>query len=131
MINKDFLYAGAELDSASSELLRKFHKEGWRFYGHHMTIHFGLSTLPKSTEMWLKDNVSKEYPLTIIAIGHSNKAIAALVKENEIPCSNKLRHITVSVAPDGKPVDSNKIKEWQPIEPFTVITNITVYQKTK
>ena len=44
---ENFLYAGAELDSASSNLLRKYHIDGWKFYAHHMTIHFGARTLPQ------------------------------------------------------------------------------------
>lgn len=126
---KQFIYAGAELDSASSNLLTKFHKEGWRFYGHHMTIHFGARTLPEAIKVWLEANEGKKFPLTVIAVGRSDKAVAVKVQINEIPCSNKTRHITVSISPDGKPVDSNNIKEWQNIEPFQVLTTIKIYTK--
>jgi hypothetical protein len=124
-----FIYAGAELDSASSNSLKQYAKEGWRFYGHHMTIHFGLQSLPKDTEEWILKNEGMSYMLKVIAIGHSDKAIAALVEDNEIPCSNKLRHITISVAPDGKPVDSNGIINWHYIKPFQVSSKITIYKK--
>lgn len=129
-MTSSFLFAGAELDSASSILLMKYHKEGWRFYGHHMTIHYGLSTLPKSTEEWLLANEGKEYSLTVIAVGKSDKAIAVEVAaDGDIPCSNNLRHITVSVAPNGRPVDSNNITEWRYIKPFRIKSKITIYER--
>ena len=126
---KNFLYAGAELDSASSNLLRKYHIDGWRFYAHHMTIHFGARTLSKYTEDWLLKNEGKQFPLTIIAIGKSEKACALQVEMDDIPCSNNIRHITVSVAPNGKPVDSNNILDWHNIKPFTILTTIKIYKK--
>ena len=126
---KNFLYAGAELDSASNNLLRKYHINGWKFYAHHMTIHFGARTLPQYIEDWLLKNEGKQFPLTIIAIGKSEKACALQVEMDDIPCSNNLRHITVSVAPNGKPVDSNKILDWYNIKPFTILTTIKIYKK--
>lgn len=126
---ENFLYAGAELDSASSNLLKKYHIDGWKFYAHHMTIHFGARTLPKYIEDWLLLNEGKEFTLTVIALGVSDKACAVQVKIDDIPCSNNLRHITISVAPNGKPVDSNNILDWHNIQPFTVLTTIKIYKK--
>ena len=130
MITTSFLYAGAELDSASSIALKKYHKEGWTFYGHHMTIHFGIRTLPDTTKEWIENNEGKYYSLKVTAIGYSDKAIAALIEDDKtIPCGNKLRHVTISVAPSCKPVDSNYIKEWIPVKEFLLLTTIKVYSK--
>ena len=83
----------------------------------------------KYTEDWLLKNEGKQFPLTIIAIGKSEKACALQVEMDDIPCSNNLRHITVSVAPNGKPVDSNNILDWHNIKPFTILTTIKIYKK--
>ncbi len=130
MIPTSFIYAGAELDSASSITLRKYHREGWKCYGHHMTIHFGLNTLPNTTREWLEKNEGKCYSLKVIAIGYSNKAVAALIEDDKnIPCSNKLRHVTISVAPGCNPVDSNYIKEWVSVKEFLLLSTIKIYSK--
>ena len=126
-----FVYAGAELDSASSNLLKKYHIDGWKFYAHHMTIHFGARTLPKYIEDWLLSNEGKEFIMTVIAVGVSDRACAVQLEYDEIPCTNNLRHVTISVNPDkGKPVDSNNITDWVNITPFTIKGTIKVY-KTK
>lgn len=126
---ENFLYAGAELDSASSNLLKKYHVDGWKFYAHHMTIHFGSTTLPKYIEDWLIKNEGKEFTLTVVALGRSNKSCAVQIEYNDIPCSNSIRHITVSVAPNGKPVDSNNIIDWTHIKPFKLNSIIKIYKK--
>lgn len=128
---KNFVYAGAELDSASSNLLKNYHIDGWKFYAHHMTIHFGARTLPKYIEDWLLSNEGKEFIMTVIAVGVSDRACAVQLEYDEIPCTNNLRHVTISVNPDkGKPVDSNNITDWVNITPFTIKGTIKVY-KTK
>lgn len=128
---ENFVYAGAELDSASSNLLKKYHIDGWKFYAHHMTIHFGARTLPKYIEDWLLSNEGKEFIMTVIAVGVSDRACAVQLEYDEIPCTNNLRHVTISVNPDkGKPVDSNHITDWVNITPFTIKGTIKVY-KTK
>lgn len=127
---ENFLYAGAELDSASSNLLKKYHIDGWRFYGHHMTIYFGAITLPQYIEDWLLLNEGKEFTLTVIALGILDKACAVQIEFDDIPCTNNLRHVTVSINPDkGKPVDSNYITDWINITPFTLKATIKIYKK--
>ncbi len=55
---------------------------------------------------------------TITHIGVSDKCIAFKVESKFIHrfCANKIPHITYLVYEGGKPVDSNKIEKWIPIQ---------------
>lgn len=39
----------------------------------------------------------------------------------EVPSMNKVKHITLYLLNDGKPVDSNAITEWKSIEPTLLV----------
>lgn len=109
------MYSGIFLDNKSKLLLgtKMYVPSGWKKYGDHMTIKMGR--LPDN----LIDKKGKKFTLTINSIGVSDTNIAFGVKSNL--STNKIPHITWAVDTDkGKPVDSNKIKKWKKIIPFTV-----------
>lgn len=75
-----------------------------------MTICMGSNS--KGKYNW---EIGEEVSLRVVSIGHSDLACAAMV---ELPegkkIKNKIPHVTMAVDIDngGKPVMSNKIKEW-------------------
>lgn len=83
---------------------------GWKMYCHHMTICMG--PLPEH----LKQYLGTPQKLEVTHIGVSDKAVAVRVTGFE--SKNKIPHVTVAVNIKGgaKPVNSNDIKDWTPVE---------------
>jgi hypothetical protein len=83
---------------------------GWKMYNHHMTICMG--PLPE----YLKQYIDTPQKLEVTHIGISDKAVAARVIGFD--SKNKIPHVTIAVniKGGGKPVNSNDIKEWTPVE---------------
>lgn len=54
--------------------------------------------------------------LTITEIGISRNAMAFKVTGKDLICVNDIPHITIATFDNGKPVDSNNIKSWFPLE---------------
>ena len=83
---------------------------GWEMFCHHMTISMG------NAPEFIKQYLGTKQKLDITHYGISDKAIAVRVvgfySKNTIP------HITVAVNRriGGKPVDSNKITNWTPVD---------------
>lgn len=113
-------YSAVVLDQEDQNMLiwcyGKNIKRGWKTFCHHMTICFGRE-LPKE----LKPQLGKKVTLLATHIGRSENAEALLVEgfysDNEKP------HITLSVniGRGGKPVDSNKISNWEKLaKPFEI-----------
>jgi len=100
-------------DSSKSKLLSsvsKYIPEGWEVIAHHMTINFGKG-LPED----LKTDLGKTKSITAREIGISEMAIA--VKVDGYPSDNVIPHITIAINPNGgKPVMSNDITDWKPLE---------------
>lgn len=117
--NKGISYSAVVLDHDSTEsLFNRFSDEipdGWKKYGHHMTIAMG-----KSVESVMGEDLSGSFQtLTVTQIGKSDMAIA--VRVEGFPSNNKIPHVTLAVNPDGgKPFMSNKIEEWRDVEPFEI-----------
>lgn len=84
--------------------------EGWKPICHHLTINLG----PLKDD--LKDCEGMGVPLKVTHVGRSDKAIA--VRCDTELSKNKVPHITVAVNVNegGKPVDSNKIENWEPLD---------------
>ena len=84
--------------------------QGWKIYCHHMTICMG--ELPE----YLKKYLGTKQSLEVTHIGISDKAVA--VRVTGFDSKNKIPHITVAVniRNGGKPVNSNDIKDWTPVE---------------
>lgn len=100
-------------DSSKSKLLSsvsKYIPEGWKVIAHHMTINFGKG-LPED----LKGDLGKTKSITAREIGISEMAIA--VKVDGYPSDNEIPHVTIAINPNGgKPVMSNDITDWKPLE---------------
>ena len=61
-------------------------------------------------------------------LGISDDAIAVKVNyDGEI--MNDIPHITVATPLNGKPVNSNFIRNWKPIEPFNVTGTLNAFMK--
>ena len=113
---KTISYSAVVLDHESSELLlNKFNGEipdGWKKYAHHMTIALGKAVEDENL-------LGSIQTLTVTQIGKSDMVIA--VRVEGFPSKNKIPHITLAVNPEGgKPFMSNKIEEWNDIEPFEI-----------
>jgi hypothetical protein len=123
-------YSAIMLDNKSKELLlstfiypdQEFSE--WTKHGDHMTICIG--ELPEHLKRyWLDEKIT----LTATELGISDKAVAVKVegffnlsKNSDVtPEELKVPHITLAINPfEGKPVDSNYITNWKPIEPLTL-----------
>lgn len=83
---------------------------GWKMYNHHMTICLG--ELPN----YLKQYIGTTQKLEATHIGISPMAVAVRVSGFE--SKNKIPHVTmaVNIQGGGKPVMSNDIKDWKPLE---------------
>lgn len=110
------LYSSVKLtDQSRTELIQKLQHlipSNWEIIADHMTINLG--PIKKEFEEYL----GKEVKLTAVKVGISDKAIAVEVKG--MSTVNQIPHITVAVNKEegGKPVMSNRITDWQDIEPF-------------
>ena len=120
MLNRTISYSAVVLDQEDHEKLLNFFEDkmspDWRKFAHHMTIKMG--ELPEEK----KQDIGKKIQLTAYEIGKSDRAIA--VKVRGYWTTNTTAHITLGVNTDigGKPVDSNKITDWEPL-PNTIPVN--------
>lgn len=125
------MYSAIVLDEASQLKLEKLAEDvrvagvrlpilvrdnGWKMYNHHMTINMG--ELPN----YLKQYIGTKQKLEATHIGVSPMAVAVRVIGFE--SKNKIPHVTmaVNVANGGKPVMSNKITDWTPLDTHIKLT---------
>jgi hypothetical protein len=89
---------------------------GWESLAHHMTINMGGAAKGPA-----KDLIGTKADLTINSIARNELVIAVGVESN-IPSVNQRKHITIAVnrSAGGKPVMSNHLAEWEPIDPLAV-----------
>lgn len=74
----------------------------------------------------LMEHINRSWIIKVVGIGISNKAIAFKVNVLELPCANVNPHITICTINGGKPVDSNSICEWIPIQAFDIYGKLIV-----
>lgn len=91
--------------------------EGWKVYGHHMTIHMGPA---KEEEQPM---IGEFATLLIDAIASNDKVMAVRVAQAfttriQVESKNPTPHVTLAVnrKVGGKPVMSNQLTEWEPVE---------------
>lgn len=86
--------------------------DGWELIAHHVTIKMGLVENVEIGES--VDLIVKSYAM-------DNRVMAVAVEGN-IPCENKIKHITIAVnrAAGGKPVHSNYLINWIPLSELIV-----------
>jgi len=121
------LYCGVELDTKSVELLKKHFPPvpGWTPIYHHMTI--SLGSLKNSPISAIHD-VGSKVTLQVISVGQDRRAYAVGV--TGYPSINTNPHVTLCIAPNCKPKDSNEIAEWRPLpEPLTISGKVEEFTK--
>lgn len=84
-----------------------------------MTIAFGDQITPELFN-YAREHERQYFPIEIISIGYSDKALAVGVK-TVCPSANKIKHITLCTFGNGKPVDSNYITNWRPFNTEQVL----------
>ena len=87
----------------------------WKVYAHHMTINMGR--IKPDMEHLLGqhfDLVVKNFAV--------NDMVAAVSVDSEVPSANDVPHVTVAVnvREGGKPFHSNKLIDWNPVEPLVL-----------
>lgn len=105
----------------SSKLLLHFNDiipSNWKKCAHHMTINLGNSVIGPAHHL-----IGKEAIITVYTLAQDEKVIAVGVDATtedgyEVPSQNKIKHITLAIntAIGGKPVHSNNLKNWIPVE---------------
>lgn len=90
------------------------------FIDHCTLMH--ISQREEQLETILNNSLNETFCIAITGVGISDKAIAFRVKKCGIValCKNKTPHITIATFNGGKPVDSNKITNWEYIEPIII-----------
>lgn len=126
--NEKVIYTGAFLDEgARRELLAAFPPIHSRPIAHHMTITFNpspdeVSETPAGDEVFL----------TIVGVAEDEKAQAVVV--NSPLSTNKISHITISVADGVSPVYSNELlaQGWRKLEtPITIRARVGAFMRGK
>lgn len=84
----------------------------WKIYCDHMTLVFNdrseeKQKIAESIDMF----IGKYANLRSISVGISDRAIALGI---DFTTQNNHSHVTVAIAPDAKPVESNNITKWIP-----------------
>lgn len=92
----------------------------------HVTLFFRDNVSLEIMQYMLNHN-EQDHSIIVDGIGISDKAIALHVSSiksstgEEVASMNKIKHITLYLLNDGKPVDSNAIVDWKSIEPTSFI----------
>lgn len=118
------MYSAVVLDEKSkSKLLEKVGQlipDNWVIYCHHMTINMG-ELRPEQKRL-----VGLKVRLTVDAFGVGEKVLAVKCHADGINSDNATPHITIAVdrMAGGKPVMSNQISKWYPINRPLLLTGI-------
>jgi hypothetical protein len=99
---------------SQARLLEAFKKDvpdGWEVIAHHMTCNMGSAH--ETVQPFLGQTVD-----VIVKSLAVNPLVLAAGVECVIPSTNLRKHVTLAVnrANGGKPVMSNKLEEWVPVE---------------
>lgn len=134
MVFKNWIYFGVFLDNESKnhllDITNDVVSDNWKTYCHHMTIAFNDGS-DKALSLY---NVYKEYfgaNTVIVAthIGVSKDAIALKIDFKGLT-ANKVPHVTLATPVGGKPVNSNYITNWQPLDkPVILRGQFDVFKK--
>ncbi len=115
-MEKKIAYTGIILNKDSHAIAMNMAIEnghtGWKLYAHHCTLCMGrLENL---------DMLGTEVSMIVDAIGENADALAlsvilpnAIIEYGNFKKTGRRPHVTLSVAPGGKPADSNKIIKWK------------------
>ena len=116
MIDTNVIYYGIFLDEESRNKLKKLvPNDAFKVYCDHMTLAHQSGFTDEIVEK-CEEQRGKTFELTATTLGISEDAMAVGV-ETDCFCVNKHRHVTLcTMTPKSKPVQSNFIKDWQPLE---------------
>ena len=108
----------AILEHAKYWIYEKFNKDipdDWKIYCDHVTLVFndGSPKAQEDADFYENYMINQYVSMNITHIGITNKSIAFQV---DYETENKHSHITVAVAPDAKPVNSNDIENWYKLD---------------
>lgn len=108
----------AILEHAKHWIYEKFNNEipdDWKIYCDHVTLVFnnGSPKAQEDADFYENYMLNQYVSMNITHIGITNKLIAFQV---DYEIENKHSHITVAVAPDAKPVNSNDIENWYKLD---------------
>lgn len=119
ILKSNVRYTAVVLDKQSQDQLSSMFPapKGWEARGDHMTM--------DTKEIEDKTMIGKPAELKVVAVAKDDKVMAVKV-ETDVPSKNQIKHITtaVNVEGGGKPYMSNKLTDWQPVDPFIVSGNI-------
>ena len=128
-MNKNWVYYGVFFAEKSREFLINKAKElveipeNWTLYADHMTIVYNDGSEAKElVANGFEILLGNLQQLRIASIGVSDEAIAFGVAD--FTTQNKHSHITIAIAPGSKPVKSNNIQKWMPIDGFYITGKI-------
>lgn len=133
----NILYAGIFVKEDQLERLFSIEprSEDARIIEHpHVTLFFRNNVSLEIMQYVLTHN-EQYHSIIVDGIGISDKAIALHVSSiksesgEEVLSMNKLKHITLYLLKDGKPVDSNSITEWTSIEPTSFVGYLRIIYK--
>lgn len=133
----NILYAGIFVKEDQLERLFSIESrpEDARIIEHpHVTLFFRNNVSLEIMQYVLTHN-EQYHSIIVDGIGISDKAIALHVSSiksesgEEVLSMNKVKHITLYLLKDGKPVDSNSITEWTSIEPTSFIGYLRIIYK--
>lgn len=70
------------------------------------------------SKLYLPKPLDGKYKIAMVAthIGYLDGKVMAIKVKHNMPCANKIPHITICTFGDGKPFDSNKITEWHKLD---------------
>jgi len=112
------VYFGVFLDDKSRALLLdkfgKYIPAGWKTYCHHCTLSFGDPSDNQEVFDYIARYLGQTVKLEIASVGISGEAVA-LGLTDCVKTKNSIPHITLAVPEGGKPVNSNKIDNWEDV----------------
>ena len=132
-MDKKWIYYGVFFSDKSKNAILNYAKEklneigynipkDWKIYCDHMTIVFNDKT-EKNQKIanFLEPFIGNTCSLRVISIGVSERAIALGI---DFSTQNEHSHVTVAIAPEAKPVESNDIVEWFDVNDSFYITGV-------
>ena len=130
-MNNNWLYYGIFFSDNTKRTILNYVKEtlsfvnitipeNWKIYCDHVTIIYNdKSEKKQEIADFLEECIGEYVGIRTTSIGISDKAIALGV---DYMTQNEHSHVTVAIAPNAKPVESNYINKWYPTDGDFYIT---------
>lgn len=132
-MNKNWIYYGVFFPDKTKVTILNYVKqslskmgisipENWKIYCDHVTIVYNdKSEGRQKTAEELEPFIGEHVGIRTTSIGVSDRAIALGVN---YVTQNEHSHVTVAIAPNAKPVESNYITKWYPTDGSFYITGV-------